>query len=465
SRDMGVLVVNSYFQRVNEIVQQISARINNQHVMTEYTEGKITKTTQSQRHAVLEKIFQNSLLLHSDLMSISQFSSDGKLSLIVGKNIIPINAMREMLKNRPLTDILFMANQKNYLLKIFPVKNMRTAKTGDNVFIFKLEKLENMMREELHTKSDVISIFFIQNKKPHWIFLNKPDSRIDQLFQQDFRLNEKLTEFIEKNKSSMISELLYHKGVFVTYAPISKIPWGVVVAENKKNLYHTVKHVILILVPIVVLILLFFVIGMSIVLKPLSGRLLIEHNELQGLVEKSQGELKVLNDQLYQLAMYDSLTNALTRRAFHNKLKQEISRCERYKRLCALLYLDIDNFKIVNDTFGHDAGDFLLKELSTRMHQLIRKVDVFARLGGDEFAVLLPEISNDISLPEIIARIKANIALPLQYQKLQFSITVSIGAAVYPTDGETIDELIKIADCRMYHDKNLNKINNASNAH
>ena len=88
SRDMGVLVVNSYFQRVNEIVQQISARINNQHVMTEYTEGKITKTTQSQRHAVLEKIFQNSLLLHSDLMSISQFSSDGKLSLIVGKNII-----------------------------------------------------------------------------------------------------------------------------------------------------------------------------------------------------------------------------------------------------------------------------------------------------------------------------------------------------------------------------------------
>jgi len=158
------------------------------------------------------------------------------------------------------------------------------------------------------------------------------------------------------------------------------------------------------------------------------------------------------SDSLYQQAHFDALTGLINRHAFEDKLRDSLSRSWRGEK-GVLLFLDLDGFKKVNDTEGHKAGDRLLVIISDRLRETLREIDVIARLGGDEFAMIVPGCEDDKSVSVLCERIISSITKPIIVDRMEHSIGVSIGVAVFPDDATNVEELIMKADSAMYRAK------------
>jgi len=151
-----------------------------------------------------------------------------------------------------------------------------------------------------------------------------------------------------------------------------------------------------------------------------------------------------------RLAQYDSLTGLSNRHRMSKRLSGILAAYQAAKRSCALLMLDLDRFKQVNDTLGHPAGDELLKQVAQRLERIIDKSGEVGRLGGDEFQIILPDIDDRGRLGEIAARIVQMLSQPYSIEGLRAVIGTSVGIAVAPYDGITADELVKAADLALY---------------
>lgn len=164
---------------------------------------------------------------------------------------------------------------------------------------------------------------------------------------------------------------------------------------------------------------------------------------------------KQSEERLQRLAHYDSLTDLPNRVLFYDRLSQAISLAKRDHYEMALLYLDLDEFKAVNDTLGHDAGDELLKNAARRIRQQMRESDTVARIGGDEFTVILPKIAGrqdaEKAARGIIRTLSAKFCLSGHEQEV--GIGASVGIAIYPTDAQDVDAFVKAADAAMYNAK------------
>ena len=168
--------------------------------------------------------------------------------------------------------------------------------------------------------------------------------------------------------------------------------------------------------------------------------------QLQKLVE-------VRTKQLFQKSHYDALTGLPNRYLLVDRLHQAISKSARSKSVIALLYLDLDRFKIVNDNFGHQNGDLLLKEVTKRLKDTARDGDTVARLGGDEFVFLLENLSHAKDAARTALRIIDCFSQPFQLQEHLLHVSTSIGISIYPDDGKAHELLLKNADISMYHAK------------
>ena len=175
--------------------------------------------------------------------------------------------------------------------------------------------------------------------------------------------------------------------------------------------------------------------------------------ELEHLVEQRTHELTQLQHQLEELAYSDALTSLPNRRMFGDYCRQMIATCERQDSGFALLLIDLDHFKQVNDTLGHDAGDALLVETARRLRTIARKADVVARLGGDEFAILLADTAIPSAVDIACRRILDAFVAPVPYEGRPMRTSPSIGVALFPIDGATQDELYKSADVALYEAK------------
>ena len=175
--------------------------------------------------------------------------------------------------------------------------------------------------------------------------------------------------------------------------------------------------------------------------------------ELEHLVEQRTHELTQLQHQLEELAYSDALTCLPNRRMFGDYCRQMIATCERQDGGFALLLIDLDHFKQVNDTLGHDAGDALLVETARRLRTIARKADVVARLGGDEFAILLADTAIRSAVDIACGRILEAFDAPVLYGGHTMRTSPSIGVAIFPGDGTTQDELYKSADLALYEAK------------
>ncbi len=163
-------------------------------------------------------------------------------------------------------------------------------------------------------------------------------------------------------------------------------------------------------------------------------------------------QLKKLYEQMAQHATHDSLTRLPNRKHFHDHLAETITSAERDERSFALLYLDLDGFKAINDALGHAVGDHLIENTARRLEQCVRKGDMVARVGGDEFVVLLRDItSSDVS--KVAEKITHILSEPFTIAAKTFCVTTSIGIATYPQDGADASALIHNADSAMYETK------------
>ena len=169
----------------------------------------------------------------------------------------------------------------------------------------------------------------------------------------------------------------------------------------------------------------------------------------QKLVKNSE-KLKEKNDALEHLAYHDILTGLPNRALFYDRIKHAIDKAKRNKTEFAILFLDIDRFKEINDSFGHQIGDEVLKVVAERLHKELRALDSIARLGGDEFTVLVEDLSSVYSAEDIAQKLIQVLREPISVKGYKFYITNSIGISVYPHDGEEAELLLESADAAMY---------------
>lgn len=164
-------------------------------------------------------------------------------------------------------------------------------------------------------------------------------------------------------------------------------------------------------------------------------------------------ERKELQEKVWRQANFDTLTGLPNRMLFHDRLRQSLARAKREGYQVAVLFIDLDRFKEVNDTLGHEAGDCLLREAGARLAQSVRQSDTVARLGGDEFTVIMPAVVEPPHVSIVARRILATLAQPFPLPNGSGQISASIGIALYPTDAGDLDTLLARADQAMYRAK------------
>lgn len=179
------------------------------------------------------------------------------------------------------------------------------------------------------------------------------------------------------------------------------------------------------------------------------------NNELVGRVWTFHdiSEQVHLEQELEYQALHDSLTNLPNRLLLHDRIAEAISLAKRHNNLFGLLFFDLDRFKLINDSFGHNYGDELLKKVAKRLSGLIRKSDTFSRLGGDEFVILIQELTAREDVIKLIQKIVSELKKPFIIAKKQITISISIGISIYPDDGEKVSTLLRKADAAMYLSK------------
>ncbi len=173
----------------------------------------------------------------------------------------------------------------------------------------------------------------------------------------------------------------------------------------------------------------------------------------RGALEVELADVRHSTEQLRNLAYHDELTGLPNRGLLYDRLRLAITHSFRHASHLAVLFLDLDDFKAVNDRFGHVAGDQLLVEIAARVRDSVRTGDTVARFGGDEFVVLLSSVTGAGDAAYVAAKVLDAAQAPFRLEGHEISITTSLGVSVYPADGASAGELMKSADAAMYREK------------
>lgn len=168
--------------------------------------------------------------------------------------------------------------------------------------------------------------------------------------------------------------------------------------------------------------------------------------EMRKLIEMNQQLVR----ELAEAAMKDSLTGLANRRLFTEQLSQQIARSTRNGESVGVVFVDLDHFKQINDTHGHDVGDELLKEVARRLEASVRAGDVVSRMGGDEFVIMLSNVDGEAGVSAVVTKLIERLSAPLELDGITIEIFASIGVAIAPKDGIDPEELVKLADQAMY---------------
>lgn len=179
--------------------------------------------------------------------------------------------------------------------------------------------------------------------------------------------------------------------------------------------------------------------------------------QLQEMVAQRTRELEQVNERLHYLACHDGLTSLPNREMLHEELKTALARAHRNKRKVALLFIDLDGFKQVNDELGHDTGDRVLTDVSEFLRRCARESDVIARIGGDEFVVVMPDLERGDDAERLAQRIIEQYTLSDELLSADLTLGFSIGISLYPDDAEDEETLLNRADSAMYRSKHSGK--------
>jgi len=222
---------------------------------------------------------------------------------------------------------------------------------------------------------------------------------------------------------------------------------------DMKNIYETKDNLIKTFVVIFLFLLVFLYVIYSVNYKTFIEN---QNELLEDAVEEKTQELQKQSKKLEYLAHHDALTTLPNKNLLADRFKQAIKHAKREHQSLAVLFMDLDRFKDVNDTYGHDIGDELLKNISIRLRSCIRDEDILARIGGDEYTIVLPN-TNQVSVIKVIEKIFDMMQKPFSLLGVNIHATFSAGISIYKQDGETPDILLRNADTAMYKAKSSGK--------
>ncbi|MBC8311244.1 MAG: GGDEF domain-containing protein [Candidatus Marinimicrobia bacterium] len=185
---------------------------------------------------------------------------------------------------------------------------------------------------------------------------------------------------------------------------------------------------------------------LSILAKPLEDNLWLLEVEDISTQEKE-------SEDIYFRANYDQLTKLPNRELFNDRCKQALSSAHRHQENVAIFFIDVDDFKSINDTYGHDVGDSILLETAKRLSDSVRESDTVSRWAGDEFSILLPKIGEKENINHLLARMIESFEKPQQAKEFSIPVSLSIGISLAPKMGTDFDELMRFADKAMYEAK------------
>jgi diguanylate cyclase (GGDEF)-like protein/PAS domain S-box-containing protein len=184
--------------------------------------------------------------------------------------------------------------------------------------------------------------------------------------------------------------------------------------------------------------------------------------ELKAANERLEAEIaerKLAEQRAQHLADHDALTGLPNRRLLEDRLTQALALSTRNRQQTAVVFVDLDRFKSINDSLGHSVGDALLKEIAQRLVRQLRVGDTICRIGGDEFVVVLPELKRSGDVANVAQKMIEQLSLPVQVEGRELTITPSLGISVFPVDGRDAETLIRNADAAMYHAKEMGRAN------
>lgn len=456
ARDTSVLIVDEYVSRIKDITKQISSRTKAKLLLEEYGEGKISK---AEMQTYLRKILNSALKSSTQLISITRINNKGEMIAQVGK-YIPKSFFPKDINNEKLKVYGPFFKDKHYYLTIYsPIKTSKYQKIGADITLFDITDLQSSIHQKMQHRLGEILIAYIADKKLK--IFSPIDTVWRKLLTSENPLVTSLSVAINHKDDGITAGEVEDHNVIIAYAPIQQTNWGIAVVVKKSTLFASIRKVLWLILLAIVFVTIFFVIGLRLRLKPLSGRIIMEHQELEDKLKKNRieldkanAELQASNNKLKHLINYDHLTQILNRAGFTSALEQEISRAKRQNYNFVLLFLDLNDFKKINDEKGHEAGDIVLKTIAERLSLSKRKEDIVARLGGDEFAMISTHTDTSSTTVNVITnKIKDLGNIPITIHDQNIFCKISIGAALYPRDGKTSEELLRTADKRMYIDK------------
>jgi diguanylate cyclase (GGDEF)-like protein len=268
-------------------------------------------------------------------------------------------------------------------------------------------------------------------------------------FKRDIQGQPLAMSYALDGKTGVISALdAQGQKVIAAYGPVGDLGLGMVVRARAAELYQPIRSQFQAMAPL----LLALVFGALLLLRwqitPLAGKLVREISERKSAEQR-----------LGHLAHHDALTGLPNRILFNDRLSQALIEATRHEHLAAVLFLDLDRFKTINDTLGHEVGDQLLKAVAGRLSECLRAGDTVARLGGDEFALILPDISHVDHVSRIAEKIQSSFSRPFHIGGRDLFVTASMGITLYPFDDNNIDGLLKNADIAMYRAKEQGRNN------
>ena len=179
--------------------------------------------------------------------------------------------------------------------------------------------------------------------------------------------------------------------------------------------------------------------------------------ELEEKVLLRTSELAKANERLHQLVNHDPLTGLPNRDLFFNKLNAAIIQAQRHESELGVLFIDLDNFKSINDSFGHHQGDLFLVKIAECLQKNVRETDTVARLSGDEFAIIIEDLSSAADASSVVNKLISALFSPINLNNEEVELTASIGISIFPRDGRSADTLLRRADTAMYRIKHTTK--------
>jgi diguanylate cyclase (GGDEF)-like protein len=451
ARDTSVLIVDEYVSRIKDIAKQISSRTKARILLEEYQAQKITR---QQMQSYLRTILQSALQSSTQLIGITRMDSKGEIMASVGKPITSTflpktNSQSEIAIHGP-----FIRDKHYYLTITSPIWAPNNQLVGQDISLFDITDLQSSIHKKLQYRLGEILIAYIDNNKLN--IFSPLDTPWRSLLQSNNPLVKSLTNAISQHHQGLVSGNVGDSKVIISYAPIHQTNWGIAVIIKHDELFSSVQKILWVILFVIAAVTLIFTAGLGMCLRPLSGKLILQHQELQDEINLQKSELALANTQLKHLVDHDALTGIKSRRAFETALLKEHSRAKRNHESFGLLYIDVNNFKLINDNHGHEAGDSILKSIAERLVHTLRTEDTIARVGGDEFAVIIPCATSE-NIAAIANKVMNLTRLPINYHNKLIECSVSIGYACYPDDSSDIDQLMRQADHNMYNEKRRNQ--------